>query len=193
MNLNMINTNTTINTINLSNSENVTTIEYVDQQPVKNNEICLISKEIITNKITLPCKHSYDYEYLFEEIKQQKLRHKNYFKCPYCRNIYHSCIPYYELENIDKLKNINMGNILPIVDCSFNNCKFPANKFKTGDFCWKHYSKSMIVIELCTAVCLNGKSCKNKRKDGIYCNVHKNKNIITNTNIQINNDMISFK
>jgi hypothetical protein len=185
MNLNTINTDTIINLSNLSNLSNFENVDTcVCEQSIK-QEICLISKEIITNKITLPCKHSYDYEYLFEEIKQQKLRHKNYFKCPYCRNIYHSCIPYYELENIDKLKNINMGTILPIVDCSFNNCKFPANKFKNGNFCWKHYSKSMIVIELCSAICLNGNSCKNKRKDGIYCNVHKNKNSINNTN---NND-----
>jgi hypothetical protein len=33
----------------------------------------------------------------------------------------------------------------------------------------------MVVVELCNATCLNGKSCKNKRKYGIYCNVHKEK------------------
>ena len=39
---------------------------------------CLISKEPIVNNITLPCKHSYEYVYLYEEIKQQKNRHKTY-------------------------------------------------------------------------------------------------------------------
>jgi len=143
---------------------------------------CLISKEPIVNNICLPCNHSYEYEYLYEEIKQQKNRHKNYFKCPYCRNIYHSCIPYYELDNIEKLKNINMGNILNIFECSNINCKFPANKFKSGYFCWKHYGKSKITIDFCKATCLNGNPCKNKRKDDMYCNVHKPK---VNINIKI--------
>lgn len=155
---------------------------------IKNINTCLISKEPITNEICLPCKHSYEYEYLYEEIKQQKNRHKNYFKCPYCRTIYHSCIPYYELENISKLKNINIGSILHIFDCSNINCKFPANKFKNGMFCWKHYSKSMIIVELCNATCLNGNSCKNKRKYGIYCNVHKDKSNATEKTLENAND-----
>ena len=36
-----------------------------------NTDICLISKELIKNSICLPCSHSYEYEYLYEEIKQQ--------------------------------------------------------------------------------------------------------------------------
>jgi len=36
-------------------------------------KICLISKEPIINEICLPCNHSYEYEYLYEEIKQQKI------------------------------------------------------------------------------------------------------------------------
>lgn len=139
-------------------------------------KICLISKEQIVNDITLPCNHSYEYEYLYEEIKQQKNRHKNYFKCPYCRSVYNSCIPYYELENIDKLKNINYGtNVIHILDCSFNQCKISANKFKIGHFCWKHYNKKITTVEICSATCGNGNPCKNKRKCGLYCNIHKNK------------------
>jgi hypothetical protein len=136
-------------------------------------KICLISKEPIINEICLPCNHSYEYEYLYEEIKQQKNRHKNYFKCPYCRSIYNSCIPYYEIENVDKLKNINIGQILNLLNCSQNNCKNPANHFKNGLFCWKHYTKSIIIVELCKGICLNGNPCKNKRKHDNYCNVHK--------------------
>ena len=37
-----------------------------------NDDICLISKEAILEKITLACKHSFEYLYLYEEIKQQK-------------------------------------------------------------------------------------------------------------------------
>ena len=68
------------------------------------NEICLISKEPIVEKITLPCKHSFEYYYLYEEIKQQKQRHKSYFKCPYCRTKFNGTIPYYEIDDIEKYK-----------------------------------------------------------------------------------------
>ena len=119
---------------------NLNDINYLNTNAFNTNVLntCLISKEIIKNKICLPCSHSYEYEYLYEEIKQQKIRHKNYFKCPYCRSIYHSCIPFYEIDNVEKLKNINVGNILHLFDCSTLNCKFPGNKFKKGNFCWKH-------------------------------------------------------
>lgn len=140
-------------------------------------KLCLISKEPIINEICLPCKHSYEYEYLYEEIKQQKIRHKNYFKCPYCRFIYHSCIPFYETDNIEKLKNINLGNIIHLLDCNHNNCKLPGNKFKNGIFCWKHYTKTIVIVELCNGICLNGNPCKNKRKGGMYCNIHKPKEL----------------
>ena len=175
-----MNLNTDINkTIN----KNIPTNSYAITKEIMSTNViipvnvitCLISKEPIRNEICLPCNHSYDYEYLYEEIKQQKNRHKNYFKCPYCRTIYYSCIPYYEIENIEKIKNINLGNILHIFDCSNNNCKFPANKFKNGNYCWKHYGKSIVVVETCKGICLNGNACKNKRKFEDYCNIHKNK------------------
>jgi len=158
------------------------------------NNTCLISREQIVFNITLPCNHSYEYEYLYEEIKQQKNRHKHYFKCPYCRNMYNSCIPYYEIENIDKLKNINFGNIIHTLDCSINQCKNPGNKFKIGNYCWKHYNKTFTVdVELCNAICINGKPCKNKRKIGLFCNIHKNKNgtppATSNETTQITNEL----
>lgn len=135
--------------------------------------LCLISKEPIVNKIILPCKHEYEYAYLYEEIIQQRIRHKHYFKCPYCRQIYNSVIPYYELNDVKQLKNINMGKeILTILSCQHDSqCKTPANQFKSGIFCWKHYNKTN--IELCSATCINGNPCKNKRlKDCLVCNKH---------------------
>ena len=66
---------------------------------------CLISKEPITNHICLPCNHSYEYEYLYEEIKQQKSRHKQYFKCPYCRTKYNGCLLYTSPSPRDRQKS----------------------------------------------------------------------------------------
>jgi hypothetical protein len=149
------------------------------------NLICLISKEPIQHNITLPCNHSYDYIYLYEEIKVQKQRHKTYFKCPYCRQQYYGTIPYYEIEDVDKLSNINNNhrNLLNIHKCSHINCTKPANKYKIGMYCNKHLKNNN--IKHCIAVCKNGSPCKNSIKVGTMCNVHRkkeNKQMIDNNN-----------
>lgn len=138
------------------------------------NNDCLISKEPIINKITLACNHSYEYIYLYEEIKQQKARHKNYFKCPYCRAMYLGNIPYYEIDDVEKISYIN-GNsksLLPILHCSWNKCVSPGNSFKHGIFCWKH-SKN-VQHNKCTMICKTGLQCKNNciNDDIKLCNVH---------------------
>jgi len=145
-------------------------------------EDCLISKEPIINKITLPCNHSYEYVYLYEEIKQQKQRHKSYFKCPYCRTMYTGTIPYYEIEDIEKIPYIN-GNdrtVIPVLKCEWNNCNFSGNKFKHGNYCWKHM-KSVAVIK-CGVICKNGSTCKNNQVNEGPCRVHtKQEKKINNT------------
>ena len=137
-------------------------------------DICLISKEPINYKITLECNHSFEYYYLYEEIKQQKNRHKNYFKCPYCRNKYIGTIPYYEIEDVEKINYINNHNksLLPILKCSFENCPLHANKYKIGVFCTKHYKKND--TNSCIAICINGNRCKHKAINNNMCNIHNN-------------------
>ena len=143
-----------------------------------NLNTCLISKEPIIENITLPCSHSFEYVYLYEEIKVQKQRHRNYFKCPYCRHIYFGTIPYYELEGVDKINNINNSkNIMQIHKCSWNNCLKSANKLKHGIFCSSH-AKS-ILLKTCSEKCANGNPCKNKCKNTDICNVHFKKKINT--------------
>ena len=137
-----------------------------------NNELCLISKEPIEHKITLECNHSFEYYYLYEEIKQQKQRHRIYFKCPYCRNKYNGTIPYYEIEGVDKINYINYTNktLLPLLKCCKDNCNLYANKYINGCLCIKHKKASEIVT--CTAICKNGKQCSKKQIINGVCNVH---------------------
>mgnify|MGYP006418617977 CR=1 FL=1 len=69
-----------------------------------NIQKCLISDEPLNNtKITLLCNHSFNYKYLFKEIKIQKTRFnnletqrlkKNQIKCPYCRHTQNGILPY---------------------------------------------------------------------------------------------------
>jgi hypothetical protein len=135
------------------------------------SELCLISKEPIENKITLPCSHSFEYYYLYQEIQQQFKRHRLYFKCPYCRHQYtKSTIPYYEIDEVDKLTNINYNdnNLLPILKCY---CGKPAHHFTIGNYCKKHY----IVMNKpkCQHICKNESQCKLfALKDTTFCKRH---------------------
>lgn len=138
---------------------------------------CLISKEKIENKITLPCQHSYEYYYLYSEIVEQKKRHSDYFKCPYCRKKYHSTIPFYELEEIKQINVVNYHkNVLPIIKCTWNKCADYGNKYKCGDYCKKHYL--LANKKKCEHICKNGNQCKNSAINGLTCNKHNKDKII---------------
>lgn len=132
-------------------------------------DICLISREPIQHKITLPCSHSFDYYYLYLEVQEQKKIKKN-FNCPYCREDYDHTLPYYEIENVEKLIHINYNQrkTIPLLNC--DKCKKPAHKYKNGIFCLTHEKKN---YDTCQAICKNGNKCKYKTNQ-IYCNIHKN-------------------
>ena len=67
-------------------------------------ERCLISGEKLEiNNVCLPCNHKFNYEYLYNEVVNQKsnknhneITHllKNEIKCPYCRKIHKKLLPY---------------------------------------------------------------------------------------------------
>jgi len=84
--------------------------------------------KLINRYVTLECKHKFNYEALYKEICRQKFdfktydfnilpkkeQHKiksanvNYFiKCPYCRNIQFTVLPYYEELKLEKKYGIN--------------------------------------------------------------------------------------
>ena len=122
-------------------------------------ENCLISKEPIEHKITLPCQHSFDYYYLYQEVIEQKNRHIDYFKCPYCRAIYYATLPYYEIEEVKKIIHVNYNNklLLPMFPCAWKDCNLFGNVYKNGQYCKKHYPLS--IKQRCTTVCKNGNPC----------------------------------
>jgi hypothetical protein len=124
-------------------------------------ENCLISKEPIVHKLTLPCHHSFDYYYLYNEVIEQKARHIEYFKCPYCRAMYYATLPYYEIDDIKKITHVNYNNklLLPLFPCSRKECTLFGNVYKTGHYCKKHYPLS--TKQKCVSACANGHPCKN--------------------------------
>ena len=86
---------------------NIITSEVNDDNTVitdENNKRCLITDELLLDtSVSLSCGHSFNYDAIFNEIKQQKFkparteicRISRYdIKCPYCRKIQHGLIPY---------------------------------------------------------------------------------------------------
>jgi hypothetical protein len=145
-------------------------------------ENCLISKEPMVHKITLPCQHSFDYYYLYHEVIEQKNRHIEYFKCPYCRAMYYSTLPYYEIEDVKKIVQVNYNNkqLLPLFPCSWRECTLFGNVYKSGHFCKKHYPLS--IKKRCTTICLNGQPCKNHAiPDSEQCKRHIPQGMVPDT------------
>ena len=78
---------------------------------------CLISRDALdSTKITLPCKHSFNYVPLYKEVFNQKkkitatevvrLRY-NQIKCPYCRTIHNYLIPYKKIDGVELVHGVN--------------------------------------------------------------------------------------
>ena len=75
---------------------------------------CLISGEKLTgDHIKLKCKHTFNYDFIFNEIKQQKKYNDKEIskvkpwelKCPYCRNIQQGVLPWNK--NYPKVNKVN--------------------------------------------------------------------------------------
>jgi len=95
--------------------------------------LCLISNEELEEKcIKLTCSHKFNYNAIFQEIKNQKKHSnlevqkikQNQIKCPYCRNVQNGLLPSREgYGNINGINWPKKHQYLP------NSCIY---EFKTG-------------------------------------------------------------
>jgi len=103
-----------------------------DSDTQDSSEICEISgSKLTTNFVTLECTHKFNYHALYTEICQQKFElqtytldvlSKNdvqkfrdskldyYIKCPYCRNIQFTLLPYHEELPFKKKYGVNTND-----------------------------------------------------------------------------------
>jgi hypothetical protein len=98
-------------------------------------KVCLITNEPLTNHyVTLKCKHTFNYEpLLFDIIAYKKIYlstnlNINHIKCPYCRQIQITKIPYYY--GYKKIIGVNYNPL----DVSFCQIILKSGKRK-GDPC----------------------------------------------------------
>lgn len=90
-----------------------------------NNDCCLICGDKLTkNFITLSCGHKFNYLQIYNEVKNYKSGKHNLsfsqMKCPYCRNIENSILPYYKMNDVTKIYGVNYPMKYSLV---LNNCK----------------------------------------------------------------------
>jgi hypothetical protein len=100
-----------------------------DSDDEDDTNLCQITGIPLTDThITLECNHHFNYAPLFNEIYNQKFIFKSYapstlsnkelekfievkpdyyIRCPYCRNIQYSLLPYYEELGLEVIKGIN--------------------------------------------------------------------------------------
>ena len=106
------------------------------------DNLCLITnKKLNNNFIKLNCGHKFNYESIFNEVKNQKKYNqlevchlkRNEIKCPYCRTIQKGLLPY--CDEFPKIKYVNHPHAL---QCLPNSCiyAFLSGKRK-GEFCGK--------------------------------------------------------
>ena len=162
--------------------------KLLDEDSDDEDTLCQITGLPLTDKyITLECNHKFNYTALYKEIYKQKFVFKTYnpnlltkkhqlkirntkidyfIKCPYCRNIQFTLLPYYEelgLEEIYGINSINeelsdeecINEVNPTicqpnieytfkmygVNFTFGDCCEKINNF--GDLCKSNYSTTI--------------------------------------------------
>jgi hypothetical protein len=106
-----------------------TLINSLDNDSDDEELLCKISGfPLEQNVVTLECNHKFNYNALYKEINKQKYEFKTYdtyslptkdqlkmkelkidyyIKCPYCRNVQFTILPYYEELGLKKVYGIN--------------------------------------------------------------------------------------
>ena len=147
----------------LENKEEVTDEET-------NQDICLIEFGPLDDKaVTLLCGHTFNYEPLFRDVKQQKqqqqkqqkgyvnIYHKrqllkdNQIKCPFCRSVQVGLLP--KMDGYEGIYGVNAPNRFCMKVLKKNKCKHVfksglrkgclCEKPTNGDFCNQHLKKDI--------------------------------------------------
>lgn len=142
------------------------TSEHTNISSQENDNICLISGDIIDNTaIKLECNHKFIYYYIFNEVLNQKNNINKYdrtlkvneIKCPYCRNIQKKILPY----------RLSVG-----CDKKIYGVNYPKKYCMNNIPCCYIFKKGI----------KKGKQCSNESID-VYCKMHmKYKNPHNNNN-----------
>ena len=167
----------------------------LDDSDEDNENICQITGSPLTDKyVTLECKHKFNYTALYTEICRQKFIFKTYdytslsknekqqyrdknvdyfIRCPYCRNVQFTLLPFYEDLDVEAKYGINSADI------QLKNQIQSINGSETENFCFFLYGVIFKKGSCCGG--FHDMSCANKYVGNIpntnlhYCKIHYKK------------------
>lgn len=154
--------------------------KLLDEESDDEDNLCQITGMPLTeHSVTLECKHHFNYIALYKEIYKQKYlfctydpnmfskrefnifrqSKKDYFiRCPYCRNIQFSILPFYEQLGLEKLYGINsLDDTLPNTICLYNN---EGLEYGDDDYKFNIWGTVFKFGQCCTII--NNEQCKQK-------------------------------
>ena len=151
-------------------------LQNMDSEDIPpNTSICLISREPLSERyVSLECGHSFNYLPLFKDIYNHKkkfnykegkgsLLKTNQIRCPYCRHIQNSLMPYYSEFNVE-CHGINI--IRPCVIPVKHNIYVKKNPPNMSD------ADPLSCVAILKSGINKGTQCKNKAWFGVYCGRH---------------------
>jgi hypothetical protein len=88
----------------------------IDVADAKYNLCLITNSELTENFVTLECNHKFNYLPLYNDIANHKKKYNNMerkmlktteIRCPYCRHVQTSLLPYYENMGVKKVHGVN--------------------------------------------------------------------------------------
>ena len=173
----------------------------LDEDTDDETTLCQITGFMLdSNSVTLECNHKFNYEPLYKEICRQKFQfctydthmmNKNdqikirdsnldyFIKCPYCRNIQFTILPYYEELGLKPRYGINSLD-LSLPDNPMNNKHHKPNYYGSDEYKFMLYGKlfkkgqcSFIVNNLQETLCnINPYVTPIENTDKSFCKYH---------------------
>jgi len=153
-----------------------------ENSEIQSKKYCLITNELLTdNSITLECSHSFNYIPLFHDIQNQKKKFNSMeryslktkqIRCPYCRNIQQTLLPYYEIEGVTKIHGVNFYNEGEALVEEYRQNNYNSNEYVKGICGFSYISKDQegnVVENNCTNKYVKVLSFDNK----CYCVQHR--------------------
>lgn len=177
--------------------------KLLDEDSENEDELCQITGLPLKDKhIVLECKHHFNYDALYKEIYRQKYEFKTYdpqalpkkdlqkfreskldyfIKCPYCRNIQFTILPYYQDLGLKEIYGINsldktLPNTILLHNSYSNNQSNPY--YGNPNHTFKMYGVTFKSGECCQSINNFGDKCNQKYVSQIpntqlsYCRYH---------------------
>ena len=154
--------------------------------------LCQITSLPLVDKfVTLECSHHFYYDALYREICRQKFHFKTYdvitltkpeqqkfhdstldyfIKCPYCRSIQFTILPYYEELALEKKYGINsLDKSLPNSLLIYNDC---GPYYGSDNYTFKMYDQVFKNGKCCSVFCHTKYVALIPGTTTLYCNLH---------------------